>query len=346
MTKPTWIICGNYGAGNLGDEAVLRGLLNLWGTEKNLIVMSVNPIQTHQEFGVKTINRLPSGLRSRLKAWFIPKYRAELNKTKEAISNCDRFILGGGTLLTDEPRASMFVWGKQLKAAFKYGKKVEFYANGIGPLNSKWAKKWAKSLLQRAQALSVRDNLSLEWLDSLGIKGAQLVKDPALHLTLNPTKATKEFPKNTIILAPRFWEKHHNQTTESLKKFVQYLCVEQGKYMVGIPFEKNNKKDTDLLSKIFDQEGVRNSSEIWKDYKNENEVLETMAQAEMVIGMRLHSLLFAHLAATPFIGLAYMEKVVALAKDLDPENPIISLDNLSYENLKRAYLSCAPKVSS
>ncbi|MBT5016609.1 hypothetical protein HN748_06440 [Candidatus Peregrinibacteria bacterium] len=345
MTKPTWIICGNFGAGNLGDEAILRGLLELWGKDKNLIIMSANPAETELKFGIKAIHRLPSGIRSTLKSWICPVTRPKIRKAREALKNCDRFILGGGTLLTDEPLKSMFVWGKQIKGALKYNKKIEIYANGIGPLNSKWAQKKAKSLLEKADKISVRDEKSLEWTNSLGIKQVELVDDPALHLKELKFQGLKKFSKNTIILTPRFWKSGQKQTLNSLKKFVQYLCVEQGKYMVGIPFEKANKKDLNLLSKIFDQQGVRNQSEIWANYKSEEEVLGVIQQAELLVGMRLHSLVFAHLTNTPFISIAYMEKVSAIVKTLNSQNPIIELKDLSFEKLKQAYERLSAKVS-
>ncbi len=340
------IICGNYGTGNLGDEAILRAIIQKLSPQYDLTIMSANPRETEEKLNIPTITRLPSGLRSYLKAWFSPVARKELKKAKAALDVCDRFILGGGTLLTDEPKASMVVWGSQVKGALSRGKELEIYANGIGPLHSKWSQKWAASILQKANKISVRDQLSLEWVRKLTNQKAELVPDPVLDLDIQTLKkGPLAVSAETIILAPRAWKSYSKNTENVLKKFVQHLCVEKGKYMVGIPFDKNSKKDLEMMHKIFDQDGVRERSQIYQDYQSEEDVMSVIKDAEALIGMRLHSLIFAHLAKTPFIGIAYMEKVSGLGQELNKQESILSLEDLNLENLKQAYESSSSKDS-
>ena len=332
------IICGNYGTGNLGDETILRALVQKFKPQYDLIIMSANPRETEKKFGISSINRLPSGFRSHLKARLCPIGRQEFKKTKAALDACDKFILGGGTLLTDEPKASMLVWGSQVKGALKRGRELEIYANGIGPLHSKWSEKWAASILEKATKISVRDQLSLDWVRKLTNQEPELVSDPVLDLKISTQKqGGHSFPAETIILAPRFWKSYSKNTENVLKKFVQYLCIERGKYMVGIPFDKDSKKDLEMMNKIFDQDGVRERSKIYQDYENEEEVMSAIQNAEALIGMRLHSLIFAHLAETPFVGIAYMEKVSGLGQELNKQEAIVPLETLTFENLQQTY---------
>lgn len=65
--KKQIVVCGNYGASNLGDEAILGGLINLikstW-PHSEITVMSARPRQTSRYFQVSSIMPFPAGLRS------------------------------------------------------------------------------------------------------------------------------------------------------------------------------------------------------------------------------------------------------------------------------------------
>jgi polysaccharide pyruvyl transferase CsaB len=338
MTKKI-LLCGNYGAGNLGDEAILAGFLRQ--LEGDITVMSANPAATTKEFGVPSVGRVPSGFRSNLKALLSP---GQLRETKKAISDCDCFVLGGGTLLTDEPPASMFVWGAQLKAVFKQNKPIEIRAGGVGPFHSDWARKRATSILENATTITVRDQKSKETVKKLINKEVSVVSDLVLA---NPPTIPQVIPqKDLVILSPRYWQKGHENTQKALQEFVHYLCASQKKYIIGIPFEKNNERDLKMLAEIFNQPGVKDQSEIWNNYQNEDEVLQKIAEAELLVGMRLHSLIFAHLTSTPLIGISYMEKVAGVLGALTTKEHLLELSGLTSEYLKKAYLSACPKASS
>ena len=334
--KPKLVICGNYGAGNVGDEAILRALLQKFKKEYNITVMSSNPVETSRKFKVKSVRMVPSGLRSLLTGLF---WRKQIKLTQKAIKECDRFLFGGGTLLTDEPWQSMFVWGAQIETAFKYQKKVEIYANGIGPFRHAWTKKWAAKILERAAQVSVRDQRSAEWVKKLGRSQMQLAKDPVLEWPISIPKCSKKIPKNTVIIVPRFWTKNADKTQDSFKKFIQYLCLKEGKNVIGVPFENASPKDLNFLTTIFEQANLGKRAEMWVNYQDELDVLSAIKQAEIVVGMRLHSLIFAHITKTPFIGISYMEKVQALGEELGKQEAIIDLDLLSFEALQQAYQS-------
>lgn len=326
------IICGNYGAGNLGDEAILRALIQKFEVDNEITVMSASPEETAKKFNVKTIPRVPSGARSLLKGIF--------HKPKEitkAIKECDRFILGGGTLLTDEPWQSMMIWGAQIESAFKYKKPIEIYASGIGPFKWTWAKHWATSILKRANKVTVRDERSKHWVEELGRSDVQVIPDPVFRMAWDEPETMPKVEKNTIIIVPRFWAKNADKTLYSFKKFVQYLCLKKGKNVIAIPFEKGSKEDLCFLSKIFEQEGLTEKVSIAPEGLTEDTVIAMMKQSEIVIGMRLHSLIFASLAKAPSIGISYMEKVRGVLETLESPPPIIDIEDLSFEALKQAY---------
>ena len=337
--KPKMIICGNYGANNIGDEAILRSLIQKFEPSYEITVMSANPTLTSKKFNITAVGRLPSGLRSHWKAKVHGAARKALNKTREAIAECDVFLLGGGTLLTDTPLQSIIIWSKQVETAFKHNKEVWIYANGIGPFATKEAKKIAARILKRAHKVSVRDERSLMWAKQLGCEKATLIQDPVFEWQWEGRKSLKKIEKGTVIFVPRFWKKNVDKMESSFKEFIRYLVQEKGKKVIGIPFENKNKKDIKFLTTIFEQANVGEGAKMWADYLDEQDVINMIGDAESMLGMRLHSLIFSEITKTPFVGVAYMEKVTGLGESLQKNECIVPLEEISFEALKRAYKS-------
>ena len=268
------IICGNYGAGNVGDEAILRAMLQKFRkTGAKITVMGTDPEQTRQKFDVNTVALIPTGLRTLLKRWLTRAGRESYQKTIQAFRSADRFLLGGGTLLTDEPRQSMLIWGSQLEKALKNIPTVELYANGIGPFHSNWSKKWAKSFLKRVHKVSLRDNRSIAWAKSLGCQKVEKAKDPVQEWEWKKEVPSTAPRKAEILFVPRYWNKNSEKALDVFKQFVQYLVNEQGEKVIGISFDKNNAKDLEWLHAIDEVVNNKEKFEIRNDYKDEVEVV-------------------------------------------------------------------------
>lgn len=52
------VLCGYYGKGNGGDEALLASLLQMLPHGVEPIVLSGNPTQTQLDYGVEAIDRM------------------------------------------------------------------------------------------------------------------------------------------------------------------------------------------------------------------------------------------------------------------------------------------------
>ena len=77
------VICGYYGKGNGGDEALLVSLLQMLPEQVTPIVLSGNPSQTSDRYGVESGDR------------FSPF------SVLKALRHSDCFIWGGGSLIQD-----------------------------------------------------------------------------------------------------------------------------------------------------------------------------------------------------------------------------------------------------
>lgn len=214
------VVCGNYGAKNLGDEMILEGLLTTLKSihpNAEVTVLSGNPEETLEKssekfsseihrkypekssttgFQIKSLPKFPAGLRSILKSIFTSsKYSiapysnaTEADKTNkistdEAVKNCDYFILGGGGLFGSLTFKANLIWAIQALKAYKYGKPVIMYGQSISPIRWKFVRGLIKKIFEKATLITVRDEASKEELKKLGVtKEIHVIPDLAFRI--------------------------------------------------------------------------------------------------------------------------------------------------------------------
>lgn len=174
---------GFIGCGNLGDEAILAGTLQSLresGVGRPL-VFSWSPKQTALEHSIESLPVLPgmSGLKD---------FAAHLHRG-------DLVLLGGGSLLQDGQRRIVPFWLSRALAAKLKGCTVVYHAQGVGPLNTSFARALVRAIVPyTANGYTVRDAQSLKLLPAS--VQAQLVADPALLL---PALEVAKYPSLVVI---------------------------------------------------------------------------------------------------------------------------------------------------
>lgn len=136
------LLIGNYGTGNLGDEALKEYFLTRF-PEIDWTVLSASPSAPNE------VPRLPFGLRSLLTPWW---------RTLGAFRRGDAVVFGGGSLFTDvESVRACFLWWWHAFVARIFRKPVLLAFQGIGPFRTRIGESLARSVLRHAQFVSVRD---------------------------------------------------------------------------------------------------------------------------------------------------------------------------------------------
>ena len=192
------VLIGNYGVGNLGDEAIKEYFLKRFPDVK-WFVLSANPQEG--EF-----HRLPAGLRSLIKPWW---------KTLRVLRKSEGVIFGGGSLFTDtESVFACLLWWWHAFIAKLFRKPIHLAFQGIGPFHTKLGEACARWVVERAVSISVRDTLSFSRI--AGWKKNTIVvqtSDPVISLiqAINIDICSK----NVLIIIPR---KNSNE------RFIQRVC--------------------------------------------------------------------------------------------------------------------------
>lgn len=290
MTK--YVVSGYIGFDNFGDEAiasVLTKKLKVEGAE-SITLISSNPSKTAELYGVKSCGMLD----------FI-----------RPIMECNTLISGGGSLLQDVTSIkSLIYYLGVIYTAMGFGKKVEIFAQGIGPINSKIGRFFTKFALKNASKISVRDKKSQELLKSWGIN-SELVKDPIFDIEI-PQTEKKEIVGIQLRDFKGVNESFLNSLADKIingfsnKKFEIFSLQDSIDLNVCKQFEK-----------ILRSKGIENV-EILSNLSI-NDVIEKISELEILVAMRFHANVIGIKAGVKTIAINYDPKVQKLAEEYNLE---------------------------
>lgn len=275
------VISGYYGFGNLGDEALLAGLIPvLQGAGHHLTVLSGDPSLTAHSHGLLGTHRL----------WGLPG----------AVWRCDALISGGGGLLQDKTsRRSLDYYLAVITLARRLGRRVVVYGQSVGPLSPAGERKVAKAL--KGLPVAVRDDSSRRLLAALGI-AAELVADAALLLT--PPQVTLDLDR-PVLLIPRGG---YPAITDGLLALAQALHA-AGRSLAVMAFQE--REDGPEVARLRSALPI----EVWQADSPQAALL-LMAKAGYVVSARLHGLILAALLGKGLSGIVYDPKVAAFLGEL------------------------------
>lgn len=331
MSQKKFVICGNYGATNIGDEAILSGLINLIRSalpSAEITVLSANPKDTAAHFDVKSEKKFPAGIRS----FFVGLFDESIKKTLKAIKDCDYFILGGGGLFTDEKFRAIIIWGLQARIAHLYKKPIFCLGQSVGPLKSGMARFLTRKVFEHAREITVRDNSSSRMLHELGLPAPRVLADFAFAIKGLPHPP--EMPENYIVISVRPWIKGDSDRLYKIcAQFIDYIWDRFKYKAILIPFQHYQDDDIAVLNKIFAQVKIPESAQIFEFTEELGKFLNLINNSRAVVGMRLHSLIFSTVLSKPFMALSYSNKVTNFASEAGMQDFCLQWENISLQKM-------------
>lgn len=286
---------GFYGGFNLGDEAVLAGLLRLLQEAPchvDLTVLSGNPAATTEAHGVQALSR---GL------------ARDILPRALALRRSDALILGGGGLLQDVTgrRGLRGTLGRTLSLA-RWASRAHvpliFWGVGIGPLQPNSVPPVAH-VLRRAAVVSVRDEASQSLCRELGVE-SDIVPDHAWAVPV-PLRTGGD----RLGVSLRRWPGLDVAAVAAGLRSVQARWRRPALFLA---FEAD---DLEVGRRLQDALGQDNL-EVPPSLPSLEGVIEQYRDCAGVVAMRLHAGLLAAAQGIPSIGIAYDEKVSELHRGL------------------------------
>ncbi|HVN66848.1 MAG TPA: polysaccharide pyruvyl transferase CsaB [Candidatus Sulfotelmatobacter sp.] len=302
------LISGYYGFGNVGDEAVLAAIvrgLKAGEPESEITVLSVAPGLTAELDGVRAI----------------PRYAPV--KILRAMAGTDLFISGGGSLFQDATSTASFWYYIGLVILAKLlRKKVMIFAQGFGPLRRWFNRRLAELVLPLADLITVRDEDSFRVLRRLGVKLGRLslTADPAALLDLPPAGEGRKilslegipFDRPLLGIALRSFKMPERDKEVLLGKLAKAIDTLVERYDFRPVFVLFQCPE-DMAATAGVMELMQAESKVIFRTCRPDEMFSLFQHFSFVIGLRLHALVFAALAAVPAIALSYDPKVAAFA---------------------------------
>lgn len=329
------VLSNTYGHPNVGDEAILTAMIS--DIQTRLSPVEITILSLRSELTEKKhpgCRALRSGL---LRGWF---------STLRAIKNADVLIVGGGGIIQDSTSVGnlLFHLSRPLMAGLM-GVPVYYFALGVGPLNRLLSRKLTSWILKKGEYLTVRDEMSSDLLISLGINPSliEVTADPAVTLEFAQfIEETAEFQKI----------KHHRKqklliglSLRPIPDQSSWVALQPGKGKKTTWFQEEMVQAAERLLEHFDGQIVFFSMHPEQDDalgkllkeklshperiliitgdKSPNQMLSLINQVDLMIGMRLHALIFASRSGIPIIGLGYDPKVTGFMRMINQEQWIL-----------------------
>ena len=295
------VICGAYGKGNSGDNAIL-----------NAIVEQLHHIDP--DLPITALSRDP--METKLCAGIDAVYTFSVFKIGRLLRRTKLYISGGGTLMQDATSTrSLLYYLFSIRQAHRRGCKVMLYGCGIGPISKERnQKRTAKVLNRYVNIISVRDRYSIETLEQLGVTEPEihLNADPALLIDPPDTDELRSYlrrsglveGKSYVMIALRPWDGF----TEKIGAFAaaaEYLHREYG--LIPLLYAMEPARDEAAVKAVAEK--IHCPHLVLSAGTNGAEILALVRRMSLVISMRLHTLIFASGQGVPVVGIVYDPKV-------------------------------------
>lgn len=310
------LLAGYFGFENAGDEAIFESIVENFRRLAPDVELSalVSGESTARRLGVATVPRkdVPS-------VW-------------KALRTHDAFVLGGGGLFQDVTGpGSVFYYGGLLVMASLARCPSVFFCQGYGPVNGPLQKFFTRQVLRLPNLITVRDSESKVELEELGVPAERvhLAADPALLLSPLPVQEIRELLKEEnllgelgrselpngqlssagplVVVTVRPWP---GMPLEELARALKAFRAEsQARYLL-LPFQpERDLEPSRRLVELLDGEARLIEREL-----TPAALTGILTCSDMVIGMRLHSLILATVGNPPLYGLSYDPKVERFCK--------------------------------
>lgn len=297
------LICGAYGKGNAGDDAILEAIV--------AEMRSIDP-----DMPVYVLSRTPkaTGVFYRVRCchtFNVPGFLRIMRKTR-------LYLSGGGSLIQDVTSTrSLMYYLYSLKLAKKLGNKTIMYGCGIGPVSVKKNRRKAKKIINScADVITLRENSSLDELRSMGVDKPEIIlsADPALTLASAADSSVDSYlissgldPKGSFIcFALRPWQ-GFDEKAACFAEAADYAFEKYGLTPVFLPIEPN--RDVPAAKKVTEKMKVKGY--ILERPETGSMAVGLMSRMNLLVSMRLHALIFAAGSGIPLVGVVYDPKVSA-----------------------------------
>lgn len=295
------VICGAYGRGNAGDDAILLAILTELRTidpDLSFQVFSRKPEETRMTYRVNSF-------------YIFNLFKAIRNFKKAKLS-----INGGGSLMQDVTSSrSLWFYLWTLASAKRHGCPVIMYGCGIGPIKSDSNRSRAAKVINKyVDAITLRDPNSLKELESMGVTRPKInlaadttvILPPASPDVLDGILESCGIPADGqyVGFALRPWPDFERKLNV-IAAAADYVYEKHGMTPVFFPMEP--RLDLEASKRIMAR--MKAPHHLINGHFTAGQTIGILSRMKVVVSMRLHGLIFSASQGVPLVGIVYDQKV-------------------------------------
>lgn len=295
------VICGAYGRGNAGDDAILKAIVQevrAFAPDSPITVLSRRPAETRLLYRTGSV------------------YTFRMLTVLRRMRRAALYINGGGSLMQDATSTrSLNYYLFTLAAAHRLGCKVMMYGCGIGPVSRPANRKRTARVLNRAvDLITLRDRMSGDELERLGVHhpAVVLAADPTVTLDPAPSAHVDQVmadlgldPKGRYLaFGLRSW-KGFDAAAAELARTAEYAYETYGLTPLFLPIEHPK----DLAPARAVAKLLRCPHAVVEERLPIEVTIGILARMDLVLAIRLHALMFAAARGVPVVGVSYDVKI-------------------------------------
>jgi polysaccharide pyruvyl transferase WcaK-like protein len=315
---------GWFGENNLGDEAMLEGLLRLLHRaldDPDVTVATRDPADTAASFGTKTMRRptpAGAGFTNRELLW--------------ASLRSDLVTLGGGDLIREQADGAVpaLNWLTRIRVPLRLRRPVALLGISVGDLFSPEVIDTVSDYLGRIPLVAARDTTSAARLTELGARHVLTIGDLALEALDGPPPAPRPAngrPRIGVVFREVLGRgRDVPETTDErlqgeLAAALDRLVAGVGARVELIPFRtRGTKPRPDDDARAGEDLAAQATTGVdWTRHPRPRSAAEfgqLAAGLDLVIAVRLHGAVLGTAAGRPVVGIAYDAKTTGYLADL------------------------------
>lgn len=369
------LITNFHCASNRGDAAILEGLstsLNQVASQNQIVATEFPNASTYVN-NVKTIEQRTAPFRidrprrtvayltelvgatrlaDSLQAW------VESKLNLEPYHSADIIVGTGGHYLTEiyYPGKLGVLW--ELNYCKEIGKPVVLCGQSFGPVEKLPYRQLTRRVINKVDAITVRDQQSKANLESLGVKtDIHLTADTAF--AMEPNREVKPLSGRRLEQLPslsgdpaftisvrdwsHFEESGMRQYLEGIADLCEFLIKTYNGQVYLLStctgFDGYHTDDRITGHRVCDllTDDIKDDVRIVTGEYTPQELVHLFEDVDFHIGTRMHSLVLALLAGTPIVGIEYQFKTTGLMEMFDLEEYVLSIDDVDSRSLRKMF---------
>ena len=337
------LICGYYGQGNLGDEAMLEGMRQVLTDAVGPVeptVLSADPQDTARRHGLTAVP-LRDG------AGRIQRLRQPRQDPLFATAANRCFVLGGGDLLRDDPRWPVAqAWLHRLAVAQRFRRRCAVLGVSVGEIWKPETVRRLQRVLTADTFVGVRDEQSRDRLKALEVPAAVEVHPdlafygPNLIGCALSGQGGRRVGLSVRSFAGRGTGGNDRSTHDTYVRGV--ATIVDGLMDMGPDIEVHllplrswsdrlHAHDDDYVTALQVAHNARHGHRavVHRHLASVRQLADECASLDLMIGTRLHALVFSAANSVPVIAISYDPKVDGFMHAIGQERNIVAAHSLS-----------------